>query len=108
MKFPCLVTMLALACGAVEKTAAEEVESVYRTNRRGGISHREENPYEISHEVKKEESMNHRLILIATLIVLAAVAMLTQKHVAHSAASTVPLPAAPAEFSVRPIKHSIS
>jgi hypothetical protein len=43
--------------------------------------------------------MNHRLILIATLIVLAAVAMLTQKHVAHSAASTVPLPAAPAEFS---------
>jgi hypothetical protein len=47
--------MLALACGAVEKTAAEEVESVYRTNRRGGISHRAENPYEISHEVKKEE-----------------------------------------------------
>ena len=43
--------------------------------------------------------MNHRLILIATLIVLAAVAMLTQKHAAHSAASTVPLPAAPAEFA---------
>jgi uncharacterized protein (DUF305 family) len=43
--------------------------------------------------------MNHRLILIATLIVLAAVAMLTQKHAAHSAASTVPLPAAPAEFT---------
>src|SRR5437016_7426064 len=43
--------------------------------------------------------MNHRLILIATLIVLAAVAMLTQKHPAHSAASTVPLPAGPAEFT---------
>ena len=43
--------------------------------------------------------MNHRLILIATLIVLAAVAMLTQKHAAHSATSTVPLPTAPTEFT---------
>ena len=43
--------------------------------------------------------MNHRLILIATLIVLAAVAMLTQKYAAHSATSTVPLPTAPAEFT---------
>ena len=43
--------------------------------------------------------MYRKLILIATLIVLAAVAMLTQKHAAHSAASTVPLPAAPAEFT---------
>ncbi len=44
--------------------------------------------------------MNHRLILIATLIVLAAVAMLTQKYAAHSATSTVPLPTAQAEFTV--------
>ena len=43
--------------------------------------------------------MNHRLILIATLIVLAAVAMLTQKYAAHSATSTVPLPTAQAEFT---------
>jgi uncharacterized protein (DUF305 family) len=43
--------------------------------------------------------MNHRLILIATLIMLAAVAMLTQKHAAHSATSTVPLPTAPTEFT---------
>ena len=39
--------------------------------------------------------MNHRLILIATLIVLAAVAMLTQKHTAQSATSTVGWPPAP-------------
>jgi hypothetical protein len=32
MKFPRLVTMLALAFGAVEETAGEEVERVYRTN----------------------------------------------------------------------------
>jgi hypothetical protein len=31
----------------IEETAAEEVESVYRTNRRRDISHGEENPYEI-------------------------------------------------------------
>jgi hypothetical protein len=31
-KSPGLITMLALACGAVEETAAEEVERVYRTN----------------------------------------------------------------------------
>ena len=43
--------------------------------------------------------MNHRLILIATLIVLVAVAMQTQKHAAHSATPTVPLPTAPAEFT---------
>ena len=43
--------------------------------------------------------MNHRLILIAPLIVLAAVAMLTQKYAAHSATSTVPLPTAQAEFT---------
>ena len=43
--------------------------------------------------------MNRRFILIATLIVLAAVAMLTQKHAAHSATSTVPLPTAPTEFT---------
>jgi uncharacterized protein (DUF305 family) len=49
--------------------------------------------------IEEEESMNHRLILIATLIMLAAVAMLTQKHAAHSATSTVPLPTAPTEFT---------
>jgi NADP-dependent 3-hydroxy acid dehydrogenase YdfG len=32
MKFPRLVTMLALAFGAVEETPGEEVERVYRTN----------------------------------------------------------------------------
>jgi len=32
LKSPRLVTMLALAYGAVEETAAEEVERVYRTN----------------------------------------------------------------------------
>jgi uncharacterized protein (DUF305 family) len=39
-------------------------------------------------------AMNRRLILIAALIVLAAVAMLAQKHAAHSTPSTVPLPVA--------------
>src|SRR4030095_12365643 len=44
--------------------------------------------------------MNRRLILIVTFIVLVAMAMLTQKRAAHSAASTVPQPPAPtAEFT---------
>jgi len=43
--------------------------------------------------------MNRKLILIVTFVVLAAIAMLTQKRAAHSATSTVPLPPAPAEFT---------
>jgi len=43
--------------------------------------------------------MNRKLILIVTFVVLAAIAMMTQKHAAHSATSTVPLPPAPAEFT---------
>ncbi len=44
--------------------------------------------------------MNRKLILIVTFVVLAAMAMLTQKRAAHSATSTVPLPPAPtAEFT---------
>jgi hypothetical protein len=44
--------------------------------------------------------MNQRLILIATLIVLTAIALLTQRHAAHSATSAVSLPPAPtAEFT---------
>jgi uncharacterized protein (DUF305 family) len=44
--------------------------------------------------------MYRRLILIATLIVLAAMAMLPQKHAAQSAASTMGWPPAPtAEFT---------
>ena len=44
--------------------------------------------------------MYRKLILIATLIVLAAMAMLAQKHAAHSSTSTVPLPPTPsAEFT---------
>jgi DUF305 family protein family protein len=43
--------------------------------------------------------MNQRLILIVTLIVLTVIALLTQRHAAHSATSAVPLPAAPAEFT---------
>ena len=44
--------------------------------------------------------MNRKLILIATLIVLAAVAMQAQKHPAQSATSTVLRPTAPiAEFA---------
>src|SRR5882724_221768 len=39
--------------------------------------------------------MNRKLILIVTFVVLAAMAMLTQKRAAHSATSTVPLPPAP-------------
>ena len=43
--------------------------------------------------------MNQRLILIVTLIVLTVIALLTQRHAAHSATSAVPLPTAPAEFT---------
>ena len=44
--------------------------------------------------------MNRKLILIVTFVVLAAMAMLTQKRAAHSATSTVPQPPAPtAEFT---------
>jgi hypothetical protein len=43
--------------------------------------------------------VNRKLILIVTFVVLAAIAMLTQKRAAHSATSTVPLPPAPAEFT---------
>ena len=44
--------------------------------------------------------MNRKLILIVTFVVLAAMAILTQKRAAHSATSTVPLPPAPtAEFT---------
>jgi len=43
--------------------------------------------------------MNQRLILIVTLIVLTVIALLTQRHTAHSATSAVPLPTAPAEFT---------
>jgi len=43
--------------------------------------------------------MNQRLILIVTLIVLTVIALLTQRHTAHSATSAVPLHAAPAEFT---------
>ena len=44
--------------------------------------------------------MNRKLILIVTFVVLAAIAMLTQKRAAHSATSTVPQPPAPtAEFT---------
>ena len=43
--------------------------------------------------------MNRRFILIATLIGLTVTAMLAQKHTGHSAISTAPLPAAPAEFT---------
>ena len=43
--------------------------------------------------------MNQRLILIVTLIVLTVIALLTQRHTAHSATSAVRLPAAPAEFT---------
>jgi len=32
MKSPRLITIVALSCGAVEETAAEEVERTYRTN----------------------------------------------------------------------------
>jgi hypothetical protein len=48
---------------------------------------------------EKEENMNQRLILIATLIVLTAIALLTQRHAAHSATSAVPLHTTPAEFA---------
>ena len=43
--------------------------------------------------------MNQRLILFVTLIVLTVIALLTQRHTAHSATSAVPLHAAPAEFT---------
>ena len=44
--------------------------------------------------------MNRKLILIVTFVVLAAMAMLTQKRAAHSATSTMPQPPAPtAEFT---------
>jgi uncharacterized protein (DUF305 family) len=43
--------------------------------------------------------MNQRLILIATLIVMTIIALLTQRHAAHSATFAVPLPTAPAEFT---------
>ena len=43
--------------------------------------------------------MNQRLILIVTLIVLTVIALLTQRHPAHSATFAAPLPAAPAEFA---------
>ena len=43
--------------------------------------------------------MNQRLILIVTLIVLTVIALLTQRHTAHSATSAVPLHATPAEFT---------
>ena len=43
--------------------------------------------------------MNQRLILFVTLIVLTVIALLTQRHTAHSATSAVPLPTAPAEFT---------
>ena len=43
--------------------------------------------------------MNQRLILIVTLIVLTVIALLTQRHAAHSATSAVPLSTAPAEFT---------
>jgi hypothetical protein len=39
--------------------------------------------------------MNQRLILIVTLIVLTVIALLTQRHTAHSATSAVPLQSAP-------------
>jgi hypothetical protein len=38
--------------------------------------------------------MNQRLILIATLIVMTIIALLTQRHAAHSATFAVPLPGA--------------
>jgi hypothetical protein len=43
--------------------------------------------------------MNQRLILFVTLIVLTVIALLTQRHTAHSATSGVVLPAVPAEFT---------
>jgi Domain of unknown function (DUF305) len=43
--------------------------------------------------------MNQRLILIVTLILLTVIALLTQRHTAHSATSAVLLPTAPAEFT---------
>jgi hypothetical protein len=52
--------------------------------------------------------MNQRLILIVTLIVLTVIALLTQRHTAHSATSAVPLPTAPAEFTASTTGHSIS
>jgi hypothetical protein len=53
--------------------------------------------------------MNRTLILIVTFLLLAAMALLTQKHAAHSATSTVALPPAPAaEFTASTDKHSLS
>ena len=43
--------------------------------------------------------MNQRLILIVTLIVLTVIALMTQRHAAHSATFAVPLPTAPTEFT---------
>jgi hypothetical protein len=43
--------------------------------------------------------MNQRLILLVTLIVLTVIALLTQRHTAHSATSAVPLHTTPAEFA---------
>jgi hypothetical protein len=57
---------------------------------------------------EKEENMNQRLILIVTLIVITVIALLTQRHTAHSATFAAPLPAASAEFAARPIGHSIN
>jgi len=43
--------------------------------------------------------MNQRLILIVTLILLTVIALLTQRHTAHSVTSAVPLHATPTEFA---------